>query len=105
MQNVDSEIIAKTKKLSEEVTADLDRYAFHEAAQKLYDFIWHEYADKYIESTKDRNDPETLYILHSSFVILLKLLHPFMPFVTEEIWQKLPDWKGKKMLIVENWPD
>ncbi len=108
MENeMQSEIMTKTKQLSEEVTKDLERYAFHEAAQKLYDFIWHEYADKYIESTKDKSDPETLYILHSTFVILLRLLHPFMPFVTEEIWQRLAEARGEgseKLLMIESWP-
>ena len=103
-QNENSEIITKIKKLTEEVTTDLDHYAFHEAAQKLYDFIWHEYADKYIESTKDESDPETLFTLRFTLCTLLKLLHPFMPFVTEEIWGRLPEWEGKKMLIVEDWP-
>ncbi|MEK7582846.1 MAG: valine--tRNA ligase [Patescibacteria group bacterium] len=91
--------------LIKSVTTDLDRYAFHEAAQKLYDFTWYEFADKFIEETKDKSDPETLFALRSTLCTILKLLHPFMPFVTEEIWGQLPSWPGKKLLIIETWPN
>ena len=100
----ENEIMTKTRMLAQEVTEDMDDFKFYLAAEKLYHFIWHEYADKYIEESKDKSDPKTFFILHSSFVILLRLLHPFMPFVTEEIWGKLPSWEGKKLLIIEEWP-
>src|SRR3989338_9027204 len=101
--NIARYVIAKTEGLAHQdspghpllpelikaVNADLDRYAFHEAAQKLYDFTWHEFADKFIEETKASSDPETLPALRYTLHVVLKLLHPFMPFVTEEIWQRL----------------
>lgn len=101
-------IVQRLHKINKEVTKDIENYDFGEALHLLYDFIWHEFADKYIESTKDKHDPETFFILHSSFIIILKLLHPFMPFVTEEIWQRLREEKiieasAGKMLIVETW--
>lgn len=94
----------KKSDLASAITADLERHAFHEAAQRIYDFTWHDFADKYIESTKDTDDDETRRTLAGTLEVILKLLHPFMPFVTEEIWSKLPTWEGKKLLIVEEWP-
>ena len=69
--------------------------------------MWHQIADKYIETTKAKDQPSeeeikknlVLYLIN-----LLKLLHPFMPFVTEEIYQKLPIKNKKKCLMVESWP-
>ncbi len=86
-----------------EVTGDMDQYHFYLAAEKIYHYVWHTFADKIIEESKDKMDtytPTMLYILKNS----LKLLHPFMPFVTEELWSKLPHEEGKQMLIVETWP-
>ena len=109
-----NEIIEKTKKLQEEISNLIQSYQFGEALHLLYHFIWHEYADKYIESTKDKSDPETFSTLIFTFSTLLKLLHPFMPFVTEEIWGQLPrlaeagedepSYKNKKLLIISEWP-
>ena len=85
---------------------DMDSYKFHLAAENLYHYFWHTFADKIIEKTKPRlessgNDAESAsYILHKILNDSLKLLHPFMPFVTETIWQELYD--GKKILMVEN---
>ena len=91
---------------AEKVTGHINQYRFGEAAHIIYDYMWHEIADKYIEMSKDKNQPNeeeikqnlVLYLIN-----LLKLLHPFMPFVTEEIWSKLL-LKNKKLLIVEEWP-
>ena len=81
----------------------------HNAAQDLYQFIWHEFADKYIEDVKARIDTDSFLILNSLFIILLKLLHPFMPFVTEEIYQKLvlSETEGTghgESIMIESWP-
>ena len=97
----DIEMKNKVQVLVKEVTKDLDSYNFNFAAEKLYEFVWHEFADKYIEDVKKRIDKQSFTTLHSSFLILLKLLHPFMPFVTEEIYQK---FKPDKSIIVEKWP-
>lgn len=101
----------KLQKVVREVTRDLEAYKFHHAADKLYHFFWHYYADKVIEEMKPKLDPaagtverETAKALLLEFhATLLKLLHPFMPFITEEIWSQLPI-KNKKLLIVEEWP-
>ncbi len=92
----------------EKVTADLENFMLHEAAQTLYNSLWYEFADKYIEHSKpalngddDNNKRIKQTILYQSLVTYLKLLHPFMPFETEEIWSKLTQ---KDLLIVEPWP-
>jgi valyl-tRNA synthetase len=100
-QNV--EFLASMDATAGTVTENLERFEFGDAAHTIYDFIWHELADKYIEFTKDKNDKLTKEILFHCLVECLKLLHPFMPFLTEEIYSRLP-LNGKKMLIVENWP-
>ena len=97
----DKEMVGKVEKLAEETTKLLEKYDFNHASQKLYDFVWHEFADIYIEDVKKRIDENSYLILATSYLILLRLLHPFMPFITEEIYQKFdPD----KNLIVERWP-
>ncbi|MEW6683577.1 MAG: valine--tRNA ligase [Nitrospirota bacterium] len=80
------------------VTEDLKTYRFDEAANHLYQFVWHEFCDWYIELAKSRLSPETpphqatatRETMVSTLETILRLLHPFMPFITEEIWQKVP---------------
>ena len=67
----------------------------------LYEFIWHEFADLYIEKSKDRRS-EAQKTLEYVFRTSLELLHPFMPFITEELWQKLPH--SGKSIMVTKWP-
>lgn len=93
------------------VTNHIDHFQFHQAAEVLYDFIWHEYADQYIESAKKQlEDPKlknnTIQLLVISFKFLVKLLHPFMPFVTEAIWQEMRRHQlvSESMLIRAKWP-
>ncbi|MBI2613927.1 MAG: valine--tRNA ligase [Candidatus Levybacteria bacterium] len=97
----DKAMIEKVSELIGKVTNDLDKYNFNYAAEGLYDFVWHEFADKYIEDIKNRINPDSYIILNTLYLILLKLLHPFMPFVTEEIYQRL---KFGKSIMVETWP-
>ena len=73
---------------------------------KFYDFFWHEYADIYIETAKkqlaDKNlKASTQNILMTIHMDLLKLLHPFLPFITEEIWSA---FNKKNLLLIESWP-
>jgi len=96
----DKSMIKKTEKLIAEVTKDIDNYNFNFAAEKLYDFAWHEFADKYIEKVKSTNN-DSFIILNSLFLILLRLLHPFMPFVTEEIYQRLGFGES---IMIDRWP-
>ena len=99
----DKEMIEKTKKLAGEITRLLEKYDFNHAAQNLYEFIWHQFADVYIEDVKNRIDENSYAVLTDSYLKLLKLLHPFMPFVTEEIYDVL--YGGEEDLIISQWPD
>ena len=100
---LEKQITEKMNFVISSATKEIENYEFGDAAHRIYDFVWHDFADKYIEETKNKDDNETkdslIYLLANS----LKLLHPFMPFITEEIWSKLPI-KNKKMLLVESWP-
>ena len=100
----DLSIIRELNKTIKSVNKNLDNYQFGKAAHTLYDFFWHDFCDKFIEESKNKNDAETkeslLYVLLTS----LKLLHPFTPFITEEIYQQLPIKNKKKGLMVEQWP-
>jgi len=98
----DKEWIERVSRLVREITKYLNSYQFNFASDKLYEFTWHEFADVYIEDVKKRLDKESYSILYVLYSTLLKLLHPFMPFITEEIYGKLAD--SKKPLIIEQWP-
>ena len=97
----DQAILEKLKKTIKQVTGNLESFQLHLATEALYEFIWHEFADRYIESTKDRR-AEAQPILEYVFRTSLELLHPFMPFITEELWQKLPH-EGDSIMI-STWP-
>lgn len=98
----DKEMIKKVVTLSNEITRLLDQYDFNHASQNLYEFAWHEFADKYIEDVKNRVDENSFTVLNSLFLVILKLLHPFMPFVTEEINRQL--MLTEEMIIISEWP-
>ena len=96
----DSKLLKSLKKLTTNTTKNLNNYKFGLAADNLYQFVWHEFADKYIEDYK--NNLVSYDVLLSSFKTLLTLLHPFMPFVTEELWGII--FKNKNPLIINSWP-
>lgn len=90
--------------LLEEVTKEMNEYKIYLVSEKLYHFFWHEFADIIIEECKkDMNDSAKYTLLHL-LKSQLKALHPFMPFVTEEIWQLIHNEKPEKSLIIEAWP-
>ncbi|BBB89773.1 MAG TPA: valine--tRNA ligase [Methylomusa anaerophila] len=103
-------ILSRYARTVREVTLDLERFELGEAARGLYDFIWDEFCDWYIELAKSRlyNKEDTegrntaQYILWYVLSNILKLLHPFMPFITESIWQNLPH--DGQSIIVAPWP-
>jgi valyl-tRNA synthetase len=116
----DAAHIKNLSALITEVSKEMDDYKFYIVAEKLYHYAWHELADKILEESKpilsgkdgagsDETDAEAKisrqqFLLHALSTIL-KLLHPFMPFVTEEIWSEMPMMdKKKRLLIVESWP-
>jgi valyl-tRNA synthetase len=92
-----------------DITKDIEEYRFYMAAEKIYHYIWHEFADTILEQSKTilsgtdeaakKSRQQTLFTILTTS---LKILHPFMPFVTEELWSVIPN--TKRMLIVENWP-
>jgi len=106
----DKKIIKSLDKTIKSINKDLGNYRFGKAARILYDFFWHDFCDVYIEkskiqSSKSKNEKEkTQKILLYVLVNSLKLLHPFIPFITEEIYQKLPIRNKKKSLMIEEWP-
>jgi len=103
-------IISRMNHLIENVVAALDEYKFNEAAHHLYQFIWHEYCDWYLEMIKpslyQKKQVQERFMVQGCMVRVLKtaleLLHPIMPFVTEEIWQQLPGCSGS--IIVAPFP-
>ncbi len=108
LTEADRKVIKKLNKTINQVDKDLERFEFGQAAHKLYDFFWHDFCDNYIEQSKPqlKNEEQrknTEKILLYVSVISLKLLHPFCPFITEELYQKLPI-EEKKLLLVEKWP-
>jgi valyl-tRNA synthetase len=107
MSLVDRWIVTRLHKIIERETQLMEAYQFHEAGRELYEFMWSEFADWYVEAAKVRLRDgggnqvvqQTLaYVLDRS----LRLLHPFMPYVTEELWQRLPH--EEEALIVAIWP-
>ena len=102
----DKQILNSLNSLILSVNSNLDKFKFGQAAHDLYDFVWHDFADVYIEASKNQMDDNTRTILLNSLSIILKLLHPFMPFVTESIWQNLKqnNLVEEEMLISAHWP-
>ena len=103
----DKWIIGKLDNLIKEVTENINNYDLGIALDKIYSFIWDEFCDWYIEIAKTRLNTEdkltVSYVLDYVFRNSLKLLHPFMPFVTTEIYSHLVDYDGKD-LMVSDWP-
>ena len=109
LSNNDKKTLNELKEFIKNVTADMENFSFYLAAKKIYHYFWHNFADKIIESNKARlkseNPKERLasqYLLHEIFKANLKLLHPFMPFITEHLWQM--HYKDKNPLIISEWP-
>jgi valyl-tRNA synthetase len=100
----DRKIIEEAERLIIGVTEHITAFRLHEAAQLLYQFIWHTFADTYIEDVKTRLDTQSYVVLHSLFLQQLRLLHPFMPFITEEIYQTLPGKRSIPSLMIAPWP-
>ena len=97
----DKKYLGDFKKLKKEIAKNMDSFKFYIAAEKLYHYFWHVFCDKIIEESKKNNVSKI--VLFKIFSECLILLHPFMPFITEEIWGMLPR-KSKSLLIIEKWP-
>jgi len=103
-------ILTRTNELIQQVNQALEECKFSEASYALYEFTWHEFCDWYVEFSKiplSSGDEEardlTLWTLYWVMDKILRLLHPFMPFITEEIWQYMPH--RRDCIIVEDWPE
>lgn len=110
LEEEDKWILTRLNNVVKEVTDNLDKYELGLAAQRIYEFIWDDYCDWYIEMVKSRlygADIESKEVAQQVLLYVLKdinrLLHPFMPFITEEIWQHLPN--NENPLIVSKWPE
>jgi len=100
----DQVLISELNELAKDLTKDMDNYRFYSAAEKIYHYFWHTFCDKIIEDSKkgEVSQATLLEILTDC----LKILHPFMPFITEEIYQQLPPPAGgkkQKCLMIEKW--
>ncbi|MFQ9933570.1 MAG: valine--tRNA ligase [Lachnospiraceae bacterium] len=110
LTDADKWIISKMNTLVKEVTENMEKYELGVAVSKLYDFIWEEFCDWYIEMVKPRlyNDEDTtknaaIYTLKTVLINSLKLLHPYMPFITEEIFCNLQD--KEESIMISKWPE
>ncbi len=107
----DKHLLATMNKAAEECGQHLERFRFNDAAQVLYEFTWHQYCDWYIEYAKhalngdeaQRRD-QVLEIMHYVFSNILRLLHPFMPFLTEELWHGLGYTGLSESIMTAPWP-
>ena len=96
--------------LAQDISGDIEAFRLYLAAEKLYHFVWHRFADEILEASKpilageDRARAQSrARMLYEMLALQLKLLHPFMPFITEEIWSSLPE-KDAELLLVAPWP-
>ena len=100
----DQWILSELEKTGKQVSKALNEFRFGQAAEELYEFIWHKFADKYVEYSKTRRE-ESQEVLEQVFEESLRLLHPFMPFITEELWQRLPkNIRSEDSIMVSKWP-
>jgi len=108
LTNADKQILEQFENITKNTSKNIDNFEFGQALHDLYNFFWHDFCDCYLESSKTqmanadlkKNTQKILiYILSDS----LKLLHPFIPHITEEIWSKMP-LREKSALIIEKWP-
>jgi len=106
-------IVSRFNHTAKEMTEYLETFRFNNAAHLIYDFIWHDFCDWYLEMIKPRIDAggtEKSYVLRNAATILagsMQLLHPLMPYITEEIWQRLTDacdTKTASSIMVSSWP-
>ena len=102
----DKKILKELKEFSKKITKLMDSFKFYAAGEKIYHYFWHVFADKIIEEAKSGEIAP--YVLREVLKTNLKLLHPFMPFITEKIWQEMDSVKAKQnnknLLMIEKWP-
>ena len=109
LSSKDTKILSDFKKTKQGVTKFIEEYRLSQAAETLYHYTWHIFADKVLEDSKEilenkKTRSARQYVLSMVFQELLRLLHPFTPFVTEELYQQLFLTDKKKSLMIESWP-
>jgi len=98
-------ILSRAQATIREATASLEQFRLDEAAKRCFEFVWNELADWYVEAVKPRlDDAAAKAVLAHCFDTALRLLHPVVPFITEELWQKLPGRKADELIAVTDWP-
>ncbi len=105
----DREIFDGFKKTAKKATEQLENYQFSHAAENLYHYLWHNFADKVLEESKEVLENKKTRKTRQEVLLevlkgIIKTLHPFIPFVTEEIYQLLPIKEKKKTIMIEDWP-
>ena len=99
LSKADKWILTAKNRLIQEVTKNMENYEFHHVGNSLYQFIWEDFCDSYIELSKSLMNDTTKTVLLDVLTTILKLLHPFMPYVTEEIYTKLPVRDSESIMI------
>ena len=103
LSNSDKWILTKLNKTIESITKSMDKYDFNIVGNTLYNFIWTDFCDKYIELSKFNQNNTTKSVLLKVLTSIIKMLHPFMPYVTEEIYQMLPI-KDSESIMISTYP-
>src|SRR6266545_5009529 len=98
-------ILSRAQATIREATASLEQFRLDEAAKRCFEFVWNELADWYVEAVKPRlGTSQAPVVLAYCFDVALRLLHPVVPFISEELWQKLPGRKPDELIAVTDWP-
>ncbi len=98
-------ILSRAQATIREATHALEAFRLDEAAKRCFEFVWNELADWYVEAVKPRlDDPRAKAVLAYCFDTALRLLHPVVPFISEELWQKLPGRRADELIAVSDWP-
>ena len=105
LKQEDKDLVKKFDQLTKDVNTCLGKYRFSDAAEVIYHFMWDELGNGYLENVKKRKEMRGgMVVFREVFLVGIKLLHPFMPYVTEAIWQNIPKTE-KATLIASKWSD
>jgi valyl-tRNA synthetase len=107
----DQHILAKLNATIAACSENLERFRFNDVAREMYDFLWHQYCDWYVEYSKqvlygedERRKAQVLKVMHHVFSSALRLMHPLMPFITEELWQEMGYNRISERIMRAPWP-